>query len=210
MPVRSVEFRRVTSSYSTIAHQTFRLQLCFFPLVLPGCSRWPFASVCSEYRNLNKLTVLIPYNLLNGQHLSLSNNVGPFVSSTGIPTASLWHLSQKQLFCIFCLWSCFSLNECCFHLSVCLYWIKIFTLCDPMDCSLPGSSVHGIFQARILGWIGISFFRLSSQTRDQTWVSCIRGGDFTVWASREAPFMMKYLIIWTFSFHFALICQITV
>ena len=40
------------------------------------------------------------------------------------------------------------------------------TLCDPMDCSLPGSSVHGIFQAIVLEWIAISFSRGSSQTRD--------------------------------------------
>ena len=47
------------------------------------------------------------------------------------------------------------------------------TLCDPMDCSLPGSSVHGIFQAVILEWIAISFSRGSSQLRDRTRVSCI-------------------------------------
>ena len=40
------------------------------------------------------------------------------------------------------------------------------TLCDPMDCSLPGSSVHGIFQARILEWMAISFSRRSSLHRD--------------------------------------------
>ena len=40
------------------------------------------------------------------------------------------------------------------------------TLCDPMDCSLPGSSVHGILQARILEWVAISFSRGSSQPRD--------------------------------------------
>ena len=40
------------------------------------------------------------------------------------------------------------------------------TLCDPMDCSLPGSSVHGIFQAIVLEWIAISFSRGSSQPRD--------------------------------------------
>ena len=40
------------------------------------------------------------------------------------------------------------------------------TLCDPMDCSLPGSSVHGIFQARVLKWVAISFSRGSSQPRD--------------------------------------------
>ena len=42
------------------------------------------------------------------------------------------------------------------------------TLCDPMDCSLPGSSIHGIFQAGVLAWVAISFSRGSSQTRDQT------------------------------------------
>ena len=45
-------------------------------------------------------------------------------------------------------------------------------LCDPMDHSLPGSSVHGISQARILEWVAISFSRGSSQSRDQTQVSC--------------------------------------
>ena len=49
------------------------------------------------------------------------------------------------------------------------------TLCDPMDCSLSGSSVHGIFQARELQWVAISFPRGSSQTKDQTWVSRIVG-----------------------------------
>ena len=45
------------------------------------------------------------------------------------------------------------------------------TLCDPMDCSPPGSSVHGILQARILEWVAISFSRRSSQPRDQTCIS---------------------------------------
>ena len=49
------------------------------------------------------------------------------------------------------------------------------TLCHPTDCSLPGSSVHGIFQARILEWVAISFSRRSSQPRDWTQVSCIVG-----------------------------------
>ena len=60
------------------------------------------------------------------------------------------------------------------------------TLCDPMDCSLPGSSVHGILQGRILEWIAISFSRGSSQSRDRTQVSCIAGRFFTIWATREA------------------------
>ena len=59
------------------------------------------------------------------------------------------------------------------------------TLCDPMDCSLSGSSVHGIFQARVLEWVATSFSRGSSWPRDQTLVSRIVGGFFTVWATRE-------------------------
>ena len=60
------------------------------------------------------------------------------------------------------------------------------TLCDPKDCSLPGSSIHGIFQARVLEWIAISFSRGSSRPRDGTRVSRIAGRRFTIWATREA------------------------
>ena len=49
------------------------------------------------------------------------------------------------------------------------------TLCDPIDYRLPGPSVHGIFQARILNWVAISFSSRSSWPRDWTWVSCIVG-----------------------------------
>ena len=47
------------------------------------------------------------------------------------------------------------------------------TLCDPMDCSSPGSSVHRILQARILEWIAIPFSRGSCQPRDGTHIFCI-------------------------------------
>ena len=60
------------------------------------------------------------------------------------------------------------------------------TLCDPMDCSPPGSSVHGILQARILEWVAIPFSRGSSRPRDWTWISCIAGRFFTIWTTREA------------------------
>ena len=53
------------------------------------------------------------------------------------------------------------------------------TLCNPMDCSPPGSSVHGILQARLLEWVTIPLSRGSSRPRDQTQVSCIAGGFFT-------------------------------
>ena len=58
------------------------------------------------------------------------------------------------------------------------------TLCDPMDYSLPGSSVHGVFLARILQWVAIFFSRGSSPPRDRTRVSCIAVRHFTVWATR--------------------------
>ena len=60
------------------------------------------------------------------------------------------------------------------------------TLCDPMDCGLPESSVNGILQARILEWVAIFFSRGFSWSRDRTWVSGIVGRRFTVWAPREA------------------------
>ena len=59
------------------------------------------------------------------------------------------------------------------------------TLWNPMDCSLPGSSLHGIFQARVLEGVAISFSRGSSQPRDQARVSRIAGRQFTLWATRE-------------------------
>ena len=59
------------------------------------------------------------------------------------------------------------------------------TLCDPMDYSLPGSSVHGIFHARVLEWNAISFSRGSSWPRDRTQVSHIVDRWLTVWATRE-------------------------
>ena len=56
------------------------------------------------------------------------------------------------------------------------------TLCDPLDCSPPGPSVHGILQVRIPEWIAIPFSRGSSWPRDQTLVFCIADKFFTIWA----------------------------
>ena len=61
-------------------------------------------------------------------------------------------------------------------------------LCEPMNCSLLGTSVHGILQARVLEWVANSFSRGSSWHRDWTQVSCIAGRFFTNWATREALF----------------------
>ena len=70
------------------------------------------------------------------------------------------------------------------------------TLCDPMDCSPPDSSVHGIFQARVLEWGAVSFFRGSSQPRDRTLI-CVSGRCFTLWATRaQNIYIHIYLYRW--------------
>ena len=71
--------------------------------------------------------------------------------------------------------------------------VKVTQLClnvyNCMDCTLPGSSVPGILQARILEWVAIPFSSGSSWPRDRTRVSSIAGGFFTSWATREAHIM---------------------
>ena len=62
----------------------------------------------------------------------------------------------------------------------------LLTLCDPMEYSPPGSSVHEILQTRILEWVGLSFSRGSSQPSNWTQVSLTSGRFFTIWATGEA------------------------
>ena len=72
------------------------------------------------------------------------------------------------------------------HSCVCVL-CACLTLCYLMDCSLPGSSVHGILPSRVLEWVA-SYFLLqgSSKPRDQSRVSCIESRFFTVSATKEA------------------------
>ena len=72
------------------------------------------------------------------------------------------------------------------------------TLCDPIDCSPPGFSIHGIFRVRILEWVTISFCRGSSQPRIEpaSLVSLALAGGFLITgATWEAPLLGKYLIL---------------
>ena len=86
------------------------------------------------------------------------------VTAQGMQVLSLvWGLRSRVCVCVYvCV-------RVCMRTRAQLYP----TLCDPMDCSLPGSSVHGIFQARILEWVAISFSRGPSQPRDPTQVACV-------------------------------------
>ena len=64
--------------------------------------------------------------------------------------------------------------------ACCGFSCSVMSDCDPMDYNPPGSSVHGILQAKILEWVAISFSRRSSQPRNQSWVSHIAGRFFTL------------------------------
>ena len=84
------------------------------------------------------------------------------------------------------------------HAQLCL------TPYDPVDCSLPGYTVHGIFQARIPEWVAISFSRGSSQPRDQTHISCVSAlaGRFFTTAPLGSPPLLHislvYITVWSF------------
>ena len=114
------------------------------------------------------------------------NNTGVgchFLLQEIFPTPGLTQVSRIVGRC-FTIWTIREIKE-----SESQVTQSCLTLCDPMDCSLPGFSVHGIFQARILQWVAIFFSRRScsssSWTRDWTQVSRIVGRRFTVWATRE-------------------------
>ena len=86
------------------------------------------------------------------------------------------------------------------HMYICVLvtW-SCRTLCNPMDYSPPGSSVHGIFQARVLEWVAISSSRGSFQHRDWTQFSCIAGRFFTIWATRKAVNIDVSCLGWSYS-----------
>ena len=103
----------------------------------------------------------------------------PLIDVLGFRIMSIWYLFSKSIH---------QQRVYPLHWSEVKKWNEVTqscpTLWDPMDCSLPGSSVHRIFQAKVLEWVAISFPRVSSQPRHWTWVSCMVGRCFTVWATR--------------------------
>ena len=73
--------------------------------------------------------------------------------------------------------------------------MSLWPLCDPMDCSLSGSSVHWILQARTLQWVAFPFSKGSSGPRDWTWVSCIAGRFFNHLSHQGIPTSLWYEVI---------------
>ena len=98
---------------------------------------------------------------------------------THVHTKVCTHMFTAALFKSWKQWKCPS--ALLSSLQLCL------TLCNHMDYSPLGSSVHGILQTRILEWVATPFSRGSPQPRARTWVSCIGGRFFTIWDIREAP-----------------------
>ena len=124
-------------------------------------------------------------------HGSQRKMTEPAQSSTTFSTLDLEII--KLQFCCFLLIN-WSLGQPGFreryrpHFSESLLSKSCPNLCDPLDCSLSGSSIQGVFQARILEWATISLSWGLSQPRDWTcvsYVSCIAGGFFPIWAARE-------------------------
>ena len=110
-------------------------------------------------------------------------SLAPGVCSNSCPLSRWCRPTISSSFILFLLYVCEVAQSCP-------------TLCDPMGCSLSGSSVHGIFQARVLEWIAISFSRGSSRLRNRTQVSRIGGRRFTIWATREAWGHLQKILIW--------------
>ena len=131
-----------------------------------------------------KATVLSPGTLRQESHpfslpgLPFANTSGHLVITLYLQTFLTHSVFRNQL-------------TLCMHaksLQLCL------TLCNPMDCSPPGSSVHGILQARILECVAMPFSRGSSLTRGQTHVSCFAGRFFTNEPSGK-PFYDQYCVL---------------
>ena len=114
-----------------------------------------------------------------------------------IPSSSIHVVTNRKTFILFYGWVVFRCVCVCVCVCVCLLVAQSCpTLCDPMGCSPPGSSVHGILQVRILEWAAIPFSRASSQSRDQTQVSCIAGRFFT--SVEKGMFTYSNILTWRF------------
>ena len=160
MAVSDEQHLLMTFPEDKIAHQT--------RVTLPGITA----------QSLGRKSDDTDQSCLSSNSLKVSKNITPILESLIIEFNQIALLTHTNNFKIeFFLGllegltppkaaSCFSkLYNLCSHRSE----VKLLSrvrLCDPMDCSLPRSSVHRIFQARVLEWVAISFSRVSSQPRD--------------------------------------------
>ena len=110
-------------------------------------------------------------------------------SPTLTPIHDYWknHILASRTWIVSLLLCSNMLYFCC-----CCYLVtkSYLTFCNPMDCNLPASSVHGILQARILECVAISSFRASSQLRGWTCISCTGRRVLYHWATREVQYAL--------------------
>ena len=132
------------------------------------------------YRILAPTHSPIKINIFSTSHTLLGKHSFIFFSSNQCPSKPIWYSSHIGLL---------RLQLLNIYIKTCTYMLvaqSCTTLCDPIDCSLPGSFVHGILQVRILELAVISFSRDYSRPRDQTQVSFTEGRFFILWNTREA------------------------
>jgi len=158
---------------------------------LRGKITWRYsqkASTCNPRKEASGKTTLLTLRSLTS-NLQSREELNFCCLSHSVCGISWWPLDRlisyvtANIFRFLSLSVCLSLSH-YIYMCVCVKWSEVAqscpTLCDPVDCSPPGSSTHGILQARILEWVAISFFRESSQPRDWTQVSCIAGRCFNL------------------------------
>ena len=146
-------------------------------------------------------------SMRNGSHQRrptlLSISTYPFSTSNPFLIPFLPISDSKESFSLLLVTLPLANPKCCCFLSVCVKSLQLCpTLFKPMDCSLPDSSFHGIFQAGILEWIIMPSSRGSSRPRDWTHVSCIScivGRYFIHWVTWEATTKIKELLTYNFS-----------
>ena len=145
------------------------------------------------------------WSFLRWSCFGFSVSPGPDICFLSQVTEVFSYYVLKYALCHFCSLSSPSRTLITWTL-VCLMlsWSEVarscLTLCDPVDCSPPCSSIHGILHARILEWVAISFSRGSSRPRDRTQVSCIAGRRFNLWATsswlRNCPHFFFIFSVW--------------
>ena len=96
-----------------------------------------------------------------------------------------------------CIYMCVRVYVC---VCVCMCVQSRPSLCDPVDCNLPGFSVLGISQARILEWIAISYSRGLTWPRDQSHISCLAGRFFTAEPLGKSTYIYRYIYVYIYIF----------
>ena len=155
----------ILSIYFSVPEFLFYFFLGFFWLIFPFClfiSFFPFSTSSYSSLSIFKTTVL--------RSLSSISAIRPFQGQFLVFLRGACFFFEWVSFRIFWYALRFFVKN---WMNIVCYAQSCLTLCDPMDCSSPDSSVHGIFQARILEWAAISSSRGSSWLRDWTHVSCI-------------------------------------